>query len=347
MDRQKLHTGVAYHGNRMPSHAAEDLKKIAAAGMDTVVHMFSHTDWDRNTDACADIFKMSADLGLDVWVDNWGLGGPPGDISRFTAAYPDAHMYLSNGEMMPYTACLNSPDFRAFIRSWVDKVVSMGAKTIFWDEPHLPSKGEGTGLVYGCTCKRCKKLFSEKYGYEMPVLMNDDAQEFRTDTIVDFLREVTDYSAAAGIYNTVCVMLGEGIGINLDTIDRICSLPNLHNIGSDPYWIGTGVDPYKYVYEGTRKNLEISERFGKDHNIWIQTYANKRGTEEEIVLATEAAYDAGARTILTWSYMAGESNNYRSDDPAKVWNITVEAMRRIRDMERDRILEEKRKLYRK
>ena len=61
----------------------------------------------------------------------------------------------------------------------------------------------------------------------------------------------------------------------------------------------------------------------------------------------EAAYDAGARTILTWSYMAGESNNYRSDDPAKVWNITVEAMRRIRDMERDRILEEKRKLYRK
>ena len=29
-----LKTGVAYHGNRMPSHAREDLKEIVDADMD-------------------------------------------------------------------------------------------------------------------------------------------------------------------------------------------------------------------------------------------------------------------------------------------------------------------------
>ena len=85
----------------------------------------------------------------------------------------------------------------------------------------------------------------------------------------------------------------------------------------------------------------------KDHNIWIQTYKTPLGEEEDIIQATEAAYDAGARTILAWGYYGSISNDYAAKNPEKVWTKTCEAFKRIREMERDRLLEENRAKYRK
>ncbi len=350
MKKRSLLTGVAYHGNRMPSHVRADMEEIAKADMDVVVHMLSHTDWERHKTVMKDIFAITEDAGMEVWVDNWGLSGPPGDKSHFLAYEPAEHMYYSNGEMAPAHACLNSPKLRAFMRNWIETVVELGGKTIFWDEPHMPTKRVAPGSeerYYACACPRCKKLFEERYRRPMPLFADADVEEFRLDTVVDYFRELTDYSASLGIYNAVCVMLGNNIGISLDTVDRICSLPNLHNIGSDPYWLGKNADPYEFVYNGTKKNLEVSNRFGKEHNIWLQTYGNPRGAEEEIILAAEAAYDAGARCLLAWGFNGSESNDYHAENPLRTWELTKEAMRRVRSMERDRILAEKRKQYMK
>ena len=98
-----LHIGAAYHGNRMPSHAYNDLKSMAAQGFDTVVHMLSHTDWERYTKAMKEIIAMSDHLGFDVWVDNWGLGGPPGDKSHFLAYHPEAHAYFWTAPSLHHT----------------------------------------------------------------------------------------------------------------------------------------------------------------------------------------------------------------------------------------------------
>jgi hypothetical protein len=67
----------------------------------------------------------------------------------------------------------------------------------------------------------------------------------------------------------------------------------------------------------------------------------------------EAEYDnyrlpkAGARTILSWSYNGAESHSYRSVNPTRSWNATLEGFRRVKSMERDRILAENRKKYMK
>ena len=140
---QKLRTGAAYHGNRMLHHAQADLRDMADNHMNLVVHMFSHTDWDRHCRVMRDMVELSEEAGLEVWVDNWGLGGPPGDKSHFLALHPEAHQYYSNGEMAPVHACLNAPSFRAFVKEWIDVVAYIGGKTIFWDEPHLPLKKDG------------------------------------------------------------------------------------------------------------------------------------------------------------------------------------------------------------
>lgn len=346
---QPLRLGAAYHGNRMPHHARQDLLDMATHGMDMVVHMFSHTDWDRHKMVMKDIVTMSEDMGLEVWVDNWGLGGPPGDKSHFLAYYPDSHMYLSNGDMDPVRACLNSPDFRKFTKEWIDTVHFLGARTIFWDEPHMPSKIVDGKKYYGCACPRCRKLFEEKHGYPMPEISTPEAESFGTDSIVDYFREVTEYSASKGMKNAVCVMLG-AYGISLETADKISNLPYMDNIGSDPYWVGKqeevpDLNVYKYVYDGAKENLRVANQFGKDHNVWLQTYSNPRGKEEDIIQAAEAIYDAGARTILAWGYYGSESNDYAAKNAPVTWAKTCEAMQRLRNFERDRILAENRKLY--
>lgn len=349
MNRKPLRLGTAYHGNRMPHHAREDLLDIATHGMDLVVHMFSHTDWDRHKMVMKDILEMSMEFGLEPWVDNWGLGGPPGDKSHFLAYYPDSHMMLSNGEMDPVRACVNSPDFRRFTKEWIDTVHFIGSRTIFWDEPHMPQKEVDGKKIYGCTCKRCRKLFEEKYGRPMPEVSDADAERFGTDSIVDYFREMTEYSHQKGMKNVVCVMLGT-YGMSLEVVDKICSLPYMDNIGSDPYWVGAKAENpdlsvYKFVLDGCRENLRVAEQFGKDHNVWLQAFSNPRGSEEDIIVAAEAAYDSGARTILSWGYYGSESNDYAAKNPAVTWAKVCEAMQRIRTFERDRILAENRNKY--
>lgn len=339
-----LKTGYAYHGNRMPQHVEADLRDMVSHNANLIVHMFSHTDWDRHIQVMKDIVAMSEGYGMETWIDNWGLGGPPGDKSHFLAYYPDAHVMYSDGSMDPVRACLNSPDFRRFTKEWIDAVVYIGGKTVFWDEPHLPQKESRDGVIYGCACPRCRALFREKFGYEMPLFHNEDVEKLRVETVVDYFAEVSAYSRAKGLRNTVCIMNGNATTMDLiPVLDRICALDTLDNIGSDPYWISGNNDPYEFVYNGARWNIGIADRYKKDHNIWIQTYDNPLGREEDIIAAADAAYDAGARTILAWGCYGSASNNYRAQNPLAVRAKTAEAFRRIWDRERDRLRQESRR----
>lgn len=336
----KLIKGVAYHGNRILRHVETDMRDIVEHHFNAVAHMFSHTDWDRHSKIMKEIIQITKGYGLDVWVDNWGLGGPPGDKSHFLSYYPDSHQMYSDGSMDPVRVCLNSPDFRKFTIEWIDKVKEIGGNSIFWDEPHLAAKSmeNGKPKVWSCHCQRCQKLFREQFEYDMPVQFSEDVEKFRIWSIVDYFREVTEYSEAKGMENIVCVMLGSSFGINLDTIDQIGSLKTMHNIGSDPYWLGhKDVNPYEFVYNATKHNLEICKKFNKDHNIWIQGYGTPPGREEEIVWATDAAYDAGARNIWVWGFRGSESNDYRSFFPDLTWKTVGEAMLRITNRHHDEL----------
>ena len=355
--QKKLLTGCAYHGNRMLSHAITDMKEIARADMDIVVHMLSHTDWERHDKVMANIFKATEAEGLEVWVDNWGIGGAPGDRCHFLGYHPDAHSYYGDGIMHNYQICLNSPSYRQFVKDWVDEVASLGGKIVFWDEPNIPTiKIEGTNNYYSaCTCPTCRKMFEERFNKPMPAIMDMDVVTFRNEVLVEFHDFISAYAASVGLKSVICFMpfqltmdsTSDPMRGGLD-IDKICRMENIYNIGTDPYWFGR--EPgheYEYVYNVSKACVDTANKYGKDHNIWIQGYNAPRGREEEIIEATEGAYDAGARTILSWSYNGAESHSYRSANPVRSWNCTVEAFRRIKNMERDRILAENRKKYMK
>jgi len=340
-----LKLGVAYHGNRILSHVREDMLDIVNNNMNMVVHMYTHNDMMRHKNVLRDIVSISEDLGLETWIDNWGIDGGPGDKGLFVSMNPNDRMIYRDGTPHPYKPCYNSEKFFEFSKVWIEHVKDAGGKTIFWDEPHLA----GDANNWTCCCPTCKKLFEEKFNKPMPDELTEEMVEFRTWTVENYFRRVTAYARELGIINTVCVMFSPMHGISLDNLDRLAGIDTLENIGCDPYWNSrvSGTEAYKYVYDRTKMNIDLCKKYNKDHNVWIQCYNTPAGRENEIQLAFDAAYDAGARTIIGWSYRAGEPNDYRAKKPDMAWAATCEATRRIRNRYIDECLESARAEFRK
>lgn len=337
--QRTLKLGTAYHSNRILRHVEEDMTDIVRHNMNLVVHMFTHNDMDRHRTVLRDIIHISEDKGLETWIDNWGIDDGPGDKAYITALIPQAAQQYADGTRL-FRPCFNHPDFRAFTRQWVDCVAEAGGATLFWDEPHLtvsPDHG------FACHCPTCQRLFEERYGKPMPATLTDEVVEFRTASLVDYFRFATDYAHDCGMTNTGCIMFGQSDGISLDSIHRLLTLPHFDNVGCDPYWCGVCSEPqdvYNYNYTRAKKAVDAARACGKDHNIWVQSYAFPKSREDEIVVAADAIYDAGARTIITWSFRGGESNDYRAACPDMVWNIEGEIMRRLRDRHFNALLED-------
>lgn len=340
---ETLVKGIAYHGNRMLTHVREDMQELASSGFNSVLHMFSHNDWDRHNRIMGEIFSVSEYYGLDVWVDNWGLGGPPGDKSHFLSYHPEAHQINSDGSLNPVRVCYNHPSFVDFTKRWIDAVYDAGARKIFWDEPHLADDRTGNSRIFTCRCRVCQRLFEERYNIPMPSLFTKEVEEFRRWTITNYFSIVAQYAKDKGMYNSVCVMFSsnvskDAVDLGVD-LESICSCPALDNIGSDPYWIGSVnscyEDVYRFVYEKSKLNLDICTKYNKDHNLWLQAFNVDINKEEEIVAAADAIYDAGARTIFAWGFKGSDANDYRAKAPERAWYATKAAFERISERYRN------------
>ncbi len=182
----------------------------------------------------------------------------------------------------------------------------------------------------------------------MPPEANDDVKEFRTSVIVDYFKFATDYAFECGMMNTGCVMISESHGINPDNVNRLFALPHFDNVGCDPYWSGLNSDPapdfiYDYTYSKSKILIDKANDYKKASHIWLQSFGFPRGREDEMMIAADAIYDAGAKTILTWSFRGGESNNYRAKCTDIVWDMNGEIMAHLRRRYFDEMLDNIRK----
>lgn len=331
---ERLQLGVAYHGNRMLKHVISDMEDIVKHNMNLVVHMFTHNDMKRHKNVMKEIFDVTKSYGLDLWVDNWGLGGPPGDVSHILQYFPESHQVFSNGEVNPVSVCFHSDNYVSFTKEWLEMVREAGGEKIFWDEPGLVTRDDG---VFACRCPKCQKLYEERYGEPMPTVKTKNVEEFQKWSIGNYFAQVTKYAHDIGCENITCLM-----PVSLNTLDTMIHLPHMDNVGVDPYWLGIH-DPYEYVYSMSKDVMSKVKAEGKKTHIWLQTYDNKAGEEDAIYLAADAAYDAGARSILAWSYRGGEACDYKSANCDMTWHITGDAMRRLKDRYLDEVREEYRK----
>ena len=347
LKEKKLRLGAAYHGNRILRHVDEDMRDIVAHNMNTVVHMFTHNDWDRHLAVMKDIISLSESYGLEVWIDNWGLSGSPGDKSFFLELHPEAHQILSDGKPHPTQVCYNSPAFIQFTKDWLDTVRSCGGKKVFWDEPCMIGNGND-GTPFSCFCPECQKLFLEKYGKPMPLnpeKATPELKAFRRWTIDNYFDTVSTYAASLEMENSCCAMPH-----TLDEVEGLMALKHMDDFGTDPYWgprshIADNRHPYPVIFQKAEAAFhKARDEFGKKTHLWIQAYDIPAGHEDDIILASDAAYDMGARTILYWSYRGGESNTYRADRCEMLWHTVGEATARLRNRHFDMLREEARQM---
>jgi len=328
---EMMKTGVAYHGNRMLTHVREDLRDIIAHNCTYVVHMFSENDYVRHREVLKDIVRLTHEYGLESWIDSWGMGRIfAGEVSGWLADNADSRQVLSNGKTVG-RACVLSQEYRDALKGWAEAAIPTESEMVFWDEPHLSFQPAPTGgqPVWGCHCARCQSRFKDTYGYAMPNELTDDVIDFRHRSVLEFFAEMTEFVNQKGKKNCICLMPARDARYGDKNWDDFAALPYVDNLGTDPYWYGRPDDPVQYNVEWTRRLLDTCRKHGKDHHMWIQSFAVPAGREVEIVAVTEAMYEAGARNIAAWGYRGSEANDYRAKRPEVAWQAVGEAFRRV------------------
>jgi len=325
-----MKTGVSYFARSRVKHMKEDMLEIKRNNCNFIVHTFSEQDLEFCKGSIERLVKISHEVGLEVWLDPWGVGGVFGgeSYSQFISRNLDARQISCEGESLP-AACFNSPKFRSFIKEWVDASIEIGADNIFWDEPHFYIYKENVAEEIGskrwaCRCESCRTLFKERHNKDLPVEMTKEVQDFKEASIVDFLTQMCDYVKEKGIQNSLCFLPLEGPIGGIRNWENIAKIKALDIIGSDPYWPTeievTKEDVEKKVSSFSKRIMRLSEKFKKEGQIWILNFRIKKGTEKNITTAVEVAYKEGIRNIAAWSYYGTEMmHSLSSDDPALVW----------------------------
>ena len=320
--------GVSYFGVRTPKHALSDMADIKAAGFNGVLHTWSEEDLQYYFDSMKEIVDGSAATGLKVYVNPWGVGRVFGGeaYSELTARNHDLCQIGLDGKPK-VAACPNHPEFRAYMHRWIETVCSTKVDTIFWDEPHFYFEKGGLSN-WSCRCEKCQAAFKARFGYEMPAaafgkMTPDEARDvkqFREDSLIDFLKEMTEDVHARGKRNCVC-MLPPWFPAGLDDWSRVACLESVDEIASDPYWEKGASEEWvreKYA-ETARRLVDVAAKYGKAAQMWVKAYQIEAGRENDLSIAVAESRAAGIENIFAWSYRGTETLSWlKSDRPDEV-----------------------------
>lgn len=323
-----ISAGVAYFGNRILRHVAADMADLAERGFSGVLHTFSENDLVYYRDHMKRIVEVSHAAGLEVQISPWGLGYVFGGEaeSRFGALHPESCQVLDDGA--PTTAgCPNQPRLREFARRWASAAIETGADCVFWDEPHwvYPPLFGASRERWGCRCARCRALFQERFGKEMPAELTAEVAAFREESLTDFVREMVAHAAAGGARNTVCLLPEGGSGIADWT--TVASAPGLDTLATTPYWRHFGHPAGEFVGEISGRTRDLSDEHGVVAQVWIQGFGLDPEDAGDIHAAARAAREAGVTDLWTWGYEAcGHMSYLGTREPDKVWKALIEAL---------------------
>jgi len=185
-------TGIVYIGNRDPIHYISDLEEILTHHCDFVIHPLSEEDLDLYYNSLAEIFEITKKAGLSVIVQPSSVGNvfDGYGISKFVVEHQESWQILSNFQPVP-AACMNNPEFKGFLKNWIDRVVELEADGIAWENPHYYIfKNETNTLQWGCWCNYCKSLYLKKFQNRFPKGIGEEIDLLNEYTISNFLKEL-------------------------------------------------------------------------------------------------------------------------------------------------------------
>lgn len=332
-----MELGVSYFGNRILRYVEQDMRALASLGCTFVVHTFSENDFYFYRGTMKEIVALSHAAGLTVYLDPWGVGKVFGGeaFTQFGLINLHTLQILNDGKPAPM-ACPNHPDFRRFMKDWIDAAVETGTEFIFWDEPHfyISSWIGGRPGTWGCYCTVCKEKFRQLRGKEMPQENNEELEQFRQESLRDFIEEMVIYTHTLGRKNALCVLpKPEGVPVR-GIWERFANISGLNVFGTDPYWYGLKRDVKEYVGKYAELVVDICRQHKKlSPQIWIQGFKVPAGREQEIETAFEVAVNAGVRNIAVWGFEACACmSSIRAERPEIAWKIITSCFQKYRHL---------------
>lgn len=325
-------TGVAYFGVRNPEFVKVDLQIIASLGYSHILHTFSESDHEYYKDSMEDIIQKSSDYGLKVYVSPWGVGRVFGGeaYSEFASRNPEA-CQKDNSDTPLVASCPNSKVFRQYMVSWIETVCSMEIETVFWDEPHFFFNPEQPDK-WSCSCETCQKKYRQRYLHSMPTSMTESIEEFRAESLYEFLEIMMSEVHRHGKRNALCLHPKDHFREKTNW-SKLSELPHLDEISIDPSW-----EPGARTIEITQnfhKHIQILKTLcnknGKEAQVWIKNYSIQKNNEDSVVAASYAAFNEGIRNIFCWSYLGSKYlSSLSSADPEKVWALQTETFEQLK-----------------
>lgn len=323
----KTKFGVSYFGNRVREYVQKDLEEMAKIGFGYVVHTYSENDWLYYEQSMAEIVADSKEVGMDVVLDPWGVGGVFGGeaFSQMVYKNPSLSQVMANGDWAP-SACFNNPGFREQILKWIKSSANLGADGILWDEPHwyIPSwygREDPKDGSWVCHCKHCESKYYSIHGESLPLALTNEMNAFLDLSLFNFVDWATAETKKQGMNNSVCLIPNEAYSSGIQNWERIIALPQVDTFGTDPYWLAHKQPINPYVEKYAKKVKELCGEHNKEAQLWVQAFTIPSGHESEVGEATEILLDNQIKNIGFWGFNAcNHMSKLRPDNPKKVWS---------------------------
>jgi hypothetical protein len=358
-----MKTGVSYFSARDIRHVRADLAEMADAGCSYVVHCYTETDLLYYRETMARISAASREVGMEVWLDPWGLAGifSGETLTAFPQRHPEAWQVLSDGRRVGH-ACPNHPATRGFLRDWVDACAAAGGDVLFWDEPHfyIGAWQGDFAPAWACCCEHCGASFLDRFGYEQPVEFTPEVKSWREDTLLELLAELCRYGHEKGMRNALCPIptdlerhgfpapverlrsaikarLGEApdgavdamMHMGVGDFDRCAAIPDLDVFGTDPYWYLFGADAEAFMRAYGEDAGSACRKHGRELQLWLQAFRVPAGREDELRIGARIAEEMGADYLGAWAFRATEQMSITPANPQRVWQVICEEFQRL------------------
>ncbi len=317
-------TGIVYFGNRDPYHYISDLEEILTHHCNLVIHTVSEQDLEFYHKSLAELFDISKKAGLTVFAHPWGVGQifDGYAISKFVLEHKESWQMLSNFKSVP-AACMNNPEFKAFLQQWIDQVVELGADGIVWENPHYYIlKSEKKMLQWGCWCSYCKNLYLQKFHHRLPRGIGEEINLLNEYTIINFLKELCDYAKEKNLINIVCLSPTNANNLSMSSWHQVSEIHTLDIVAAKAYWYYSQFKLDSFVKGVAKKVNNLCENHGKKSQIWIQNFKILAGEEKQVERAIEICMDEKIDSLVGWSYYGSRAiSSLRCQNPKAVWDV--------------------------
>jgi hypothetical protein len=325
-----LQKGVSYFGNRILKHVKSDMNELKQNGFTFILHTYSEFDLMFNAETMKEIFKITHDAGLDVWVNPWGVGNVFGGepFSNFASKNIFTSCQVLDDDKPTPIACPNSHEFNKFMDSWVDTIIGSGVDTILWDEPHFHEQGFLASVPgrWGCRCDYCKSEFEKIYNKPMPQIESDEVKNFKRDSLYSFIERLSARALKGGVKSTL-YLTGN---IDLKRIEELWgkffTINSIDTLATGPYWHWEK-ESVEQVLGYSEAILKMAKKYNKNSQIWIQGFKIEAGREEEVSQAIRYAIEAGIDNISVWGYEGASQESWlQCDNPELVWRTILNSI---------------------